>query len=363
MEQDIIGINPELENLDIAAILRKKLESEYIWRPIEEYPELLALGPNMRAINQEKVKELAKSIAVLDQVQECSGDTLEDGSVRVIAGQHRYWAVRLLNELIEKHNAENPVENPEDEIEKIKLRVRVVDSQLTPYEMLDLQIAENLHEDLRPEEEAEKIAELFDFYRVVEGEKATVADFCRRVSRGETKVRNALKFVDLDKRVKKLVEEEAILYWVATRLSKVPDKRQFEVAMKIIFYSLEGEQVETFIRSILGEEDTPSLFSVAMREKLDGINHRLAFRTAADRAAKDASGYFKRVLRILDLVEAPERTSMTDTIRDILSRFVLSADEFRDELEIKAPHLWEIIKRRIDELKRSVKAKKNSNSN
>ena len=346
METEAIKAGTEIERLDIAVIIRQRLESEYIWRVIEEYPDNLVLGPNMREISQEKVEELAKSIALTGQVQECNGDTLSDGRIRVIAGQHRYWAVTLLNELIEKYNNDNP----QNKLKRIRLRVRVADEELSAYKMLELQITENLHEDLRPEEEAEKIAELFSFYRTVVGEEASVADFCRRVSRGETKVRNALKFVDLDKRVKKLVEEEAILYWIATRLSKVPEKRQFEVAMKIIFYNLEGEQVETFIRSILGEEDTPSLFSEAMRERLDGINHRLAFRTAADRAAKDASGYFRRVLRILDLVEAPERTSMTDTIRDILSQFVLSADEFRDDLEIEAPHLWAILKARVGEL-------------
>ena len=346
MGAEAIKAGKEIERLDIAVIIRQRLESEYIWRVIEEYPDNLVLGPNMREISQEKVEELAKSIALTGQVQECNGDTLSDGRIRVIAGQHRYWAVTLLNELIEKYNNDNP----QNKLKRIRLRVRVADEELSAYKMLELQITENLHEDLRPEEEAEKIAELFSFYRTVVGDEASVADFCRRVSRGETKVRNALKFVDLDKRVKKLVEEEAILYWIATRLSKVPEKRQFEVAMKIIFYNLEGEQVETFIRSILGEEDTPSLFSEAMRERLDGINHRLAFRTAADRAAKDASGYFKRVLRILDLVEAPERTSMTDTIRDILSQFVLSADEFRDDLEIEAPHLWAILKARVGEL-------------
>lgn len=357
MGAEAIRAISEIETLDIAAIIRLRLESEYNWRVIKEYPDSLVLGPNMREISQAKVQELAKSIALLGQVQECSGDTLEDGRVRVIAGQHRYWAVKLLNELIEKHNSENPAENPEDEIKRVKLRVRVADKQLTPYKMLDLQIAENLHEDLKPEDEAEKIAELFGFYQVVVGEKATVADFCRRVSRGETKVRNALKFVDLDKRVKKLVEEEAILYWIATRLSKIPEKRQFEVAMKIILYNLEGEQVETFIRSILGEEGTPSLFSEAERVRLSGINHRLAFRGAADRAAKDAAGYFKRVLRILDLVEAPERVSMTDTIRDILSQFVLSADEFRDEIEVKTPHLWQLLKARVDELLHKTRGK------
>ena len=346
MGAEAIKAGTEIERLDIAVIIRQRLESEYIWRVIEEYPDNLVLGPNMREISQEKVEELAKSIALTGQVQECNGDTLSDGRIRVIAGQHRYWAVTLLNELIEKYNNDNP----QNKLKRIRLRVRVADEELSAYKMLELQITENLHEDLRPEEEAEKIAELFSFYRTVVGDEASVADFCRRVSRGETKVRNALKFVDLDKRVKKLVEEEAILYWIATRLSKVPEKRQFEVAMKIILYHLEGEQVETFIRSILGEEDTPSLFSEAMRERLDGINHRLAFRTAADRAAKDASGYFRRVLRILDLVEAPERTSMTDTIRDILSQFVLSADEFRDDLEIKAPHLWAILKSRVGEL-------------
>lgn len=52
---------------------------------------------------------------------------------------------------------------------------------------------------------------------------------------------------------------------------------------------------------------------------------------------------------------------MTDTIRDILAQFVLSADEFRDELEVKTPHLWEILKDRISELLHKVGRRKVQN--
>ena len=113
----------EIERLDIATIIRERLESEYNWRVIEEYPSNLVLGPNMRERSPELVEDLAKSIASLGQMQECNGDTLEDGKTRVIAGQHRYWAVELINELIEKDNSQNP----QSTLQRMKLRVRVAD--------------------------------------------------------------------------------------------------------------------------------------------------------------------------------------------------------------------------------------------
>ena len=350
-EGQIELVGSEIERLDIAAIIRARLETEFDWTVIEEYPNSMVLGPNMRERSDELVEELVKSIASVGQMQECNGDQLEDETIRVITGQHRFWAVEFINELLVSHNLQNP-ENP---VGHMKLRVRVADKKLSPYEMLDLQIAENLHLDLKPEEEAEKIAELFSFYRKVVGEEATVADFSRRVSRGETKVRNALKFMELDEKVREMVEEEIIHYSVATKLARVPAEKQFNVATKIVLYNLSGERVDTLIKSTIGEEDIPSIFSEEIQAGLDTVNYRLALRGAADRAARDAAGYFKRVLYILDIVDEVEKVTMTDTIRDVLSEFIIASDEFKIELEKKAPHLWEILKERVIELKTKFK--------
>ncbi|MCH7730205.1 ParB N-terminal domain-containing protein [Patescibacteria group bacterium] len=349
-EGQIELVGSEIESLDIVEIIRARLDKEFSWRVIEEYPESMDLGANIRERSEALVKELALSISNHDQMQECTGDVLSDGTYRVVAGQHRYWAVEYINEQIDEHNRKQP----ESSIGRRKLRVRVADREFTPYEMLDLQITENLHKDMRPEEEADAIDGLYLFYKeVFDEEEISVADFARRIVKGETKVRNAIKFMGVDEKVRELVERDALLYSVATKITRLPKDKQLQVAAKIIKYNFSGKRVDTFIKNTLGEGQIPSLFT-EMRE-FEEANYRIAFRSTADRVAKDAAGYFKRLLVLLEVVDEIERVTMTDTIRDILSDFIFASDEFKTELEKEAPHLWKILKERVIELTTKLK--------
>lgn len=344
-EAQVEQLESEIKAIDIVAIIRERLEREIEWRVIKDYPENLDLGANIRERDQKLVEGLAKGIAAQGQLQECTGDTLPDGTYRVVAGQHRYWAVEHINYQIDKHNSQNP-DNP---FERERLRVRVADHELAPFRMLEIQIVENLHKDMKPEEEADAIDGLYSFYKeVFEEEEISIADFARRIARGETKVRNAIKYMGVDEDVRELVERGKLLYSVATKVARLPEEKQFLAADKIIRYKLSREGVDTFIKSTLGEGHIPSLFSEM--QELEEINYRIAFRNAADRAAKDAAGYFIRILSLLDFMDEPERAEMTDTIRDILSEFIIASDEFKTELEKKAPHLLEILKERVIEL-------------
>jgi hypothetical protein len=324
-------------------LVRKGPEKNDDWIVIEGYPENMILGLNIRERDDTFVEELAKSIVSQGQLQECVGDTLQDGAVRVWAGQHRYWAVELLNESIKQYNEESPGEQEE----RYKLRVRIRQREMTDTEVLEVQITENMHKDMRPEEEAAAIKSVFDFYKKVVGDEATVADFSRRVGLGESKVGNAIKYTGTDERVRELVESDSLLYSVATEVSRLPKDKQFEVAMKIILYNFSREGARTFIRNTLEEDERPSLFQGEMVEAFEKDNYRLAFRTAADRAAKDAAGYFRRVIMLMERVEDTEKITMTDTIRDILSEFVYSASYFRLQLEKEAPHLLEKLHHRV----------------
>lgn len=326
------------------ALVRQSPENNDGWIVIEEYPGKMVLGLNIRERDQAFVEELAKSIISQGQLQECTGDTLADGTVRVWAGQHRYWAVQKINEWTDQHNEES---QDNHQIGRRKLRVRIKQREMTDTEVLQVQIAENLHKSMRPEEEAAAIKSVFDFYSQVVGDGASIADFSRRVGFGEGKVRNAIKYTGTDSRVRELVESDSLLYSIATEVSRLPEDKQFEIAMKIVLYNLSREGARLLIRNTLEEDKTPSLFQGEQAKELDRDNFRLAFRNAADGAAKDAAGYFTRVIGLLEMVEEPEKVTMTDTIRDILSEFVFSASYFRIELAERAPQLFEQLDARI----------------
>lgn len=324
-------------------ILEKGPESNEGWIVVLEDPSDMVLGLNIRERDDDFVTELAKNILSQGQIQECTGDTLSDGRIRVWAGQHRFWAIERINGWIDEYNKGNP----DKKMDRFKLRVRVRQREMTETEILQVQIAENLHKDMEPEEEAEAINSVFTFYLGVIGEDASVADFARRVGLGEAKVGNAIKYIGLEQNVKELVERDALLYSVATKISRVPVEKQFVVAMQVILHDLSRQSADALIRQTLGEEEVLSIFKEYQKVELERESYRLVFRRRADRAARDAAGYFKRVTRLLDLVDDPTRVTMTDTIRDILSSLIESAYRFQIEIEEEAPQLYDSINRRV----------------
>ena len=313
---------------------------------IEENPDNMILGLNVRERDDVFINELAISIYTQGQIQECTGDTLPDRTIRVWAGQHRYWAVQLINKSIREHNTDNP----HDLIEERKLRVRVYQKEFTEDEILEIQIAENLHKNMRPEEEAAVIEKIYYLYQQKFEEKASVSAFARRVGLGEAKVGNALKFVSLHTKVKDLVSVDALLYSVATNIARLPKERQLPIAAYIITRNLTRNQTDNVIRMEMESDKILSIFNKELQRSLEKENLRLGLRTAADRAARDAAGYFRRVIYLLDVLDDPTRLTITDTIRDILAQFIKASDVFQKELSNKSPKMHSKIVRRVEEL-------------
>lgn len=325
---------PELEpQLNLDKLLERREKGNNRWAVVDEFPENMTLGPNLRDINDEHVFRIAESIVELGQMQECVGDTLSDGRIRVWAGQHRFLAVLLINNTLRENG-----------LEGLHLRVRVYPSEMTPHQVFSVQLAENLHNEMSPEEEAEAIETLWGYYRrLFPDDKASIAGMARLIGRGESKVRNALKFMELDSKVRELVERGGLMYSVAVELARLPQERQLEVAMKIVLYNLERGKAEKIIREVLGEGQMPSLFSQQEEEAMKGPNHRLAFRKAADRAARDADGYFKRVWALIRVLEDGDTLKVTNPVRDILAGFIQSGDNFRTLICDKAPELSRVL--------------------
>ena len=346
--------NDKNRNVDFEDLLRVKRElgsnADNGYSIFELYPEQIMLGPNIRKRNKIFEVALAVNMFIHGQIQECSGDTLEDGeTIRVWGGHRRYWSVELINSWIEEHNRKFPA----DPVEKMKLRVRAKAIPLSWNESLQLMISENFREEMKPEDEAAAIFTGFQIYEQEmnnQSKKYSLADFARRIGFGESKVRNAVRYEGLVDEVKELVELGALGYSVAVIVSKVSKEKQFDCAIKIINRNLDRKKAESFVKQTLAEEGEITLFTGIQKATLDEENRRIAFKTAADRAAKDAEGYFDHLIKVLGKVPDPENVTMTNTIRDILAGLVKSDEYFRVRLQGLAPQLRDKIEERVVEM-------------
>lgn len=295
------------------------------WKMIEEFPEDLDRGPNIRAKNPLHIVRLAISIVSQGQLENCVGDTLPSNRNRVWAGQHRYDAVQLIDE----------VETASQGSKSTRLRVRTWTEEFTPAKALEVQIAENLQEPMRSEEKARVIQELFVYYQGVHGVNASRAQFAREIGRGEGEVRAAVRFMSLDQRVQTLVADDCFTYSFAVdHLGRLPKVDQFATANHIILNGLKGHKAIEYINSLISQASLSqfSLFGGQEAEGLAQQNFRLSLRTAADRSAQDAAGYFVRVLKLLKQTSPHDSNRVSDTIEDILAAFMASSDTFRDHL-------------------------------
>jgi len=299
----------------------------------------MVLGLNVRPKNKLFIVELARSLAQSGQMQECIGDTLPDGTIRVWAGQHRFEGASLLNE-----------GDPEFDIAPtpFKLRVRAYKDMFSPEKVLEIQLAENLHNYMRPEDEAEGIRKLWETYKQVfadEKKRPSMADLARRIGRSAEKVRAALAFSGIDEDVKSLVERDALAYGVGVELARLPINQQLGVAAKIISLNLPRTKALDLISAMLGEDKgfTKGLFSAEQELLIAQNERRIAMRSAADRAAQDAAGYMARILHLIRILEKRQANDVTPAIYDILGRFVASARRFEIEIEGAAPEIGIVV--------------------
>lgn len=331
------GDLPEIDALTLGPALIALTESgaDSRWRVVPELPEKMTLGLNIREKDPIHVANLAVSFLREGQIQECVGDTMPDGTIRVWAGQHRFWAVELINRYAIQAGLP----------QRLKLRVRVFDREFSMDQILAVQLAENLHNQMRPEEEAEAIESLWNLYlQVSPEERKSMSDLARRIGRGEAKVRSALLFMTLDEKVRKLVEGDGMFYSLAVQIARLPREKQFGVANKIILYNFDSRGAIVLIEETLGEgKPLQGLFGEQELTAMAKQNHRLAFRNAADRAAKNADGYFRRVLALLRVLDDPARAEVTEPIQDILAGFIASADGFFYHLQAVSPNLASLI--------------------
>ncbi len=85
---------------------------------------------------------------------------------------------------------------------------------------IQIQIEENIHEKLKPWEEAQNLRELFH-YKKSQKKGLSITAFAKSIKRSPETVKKAIFYCELPKKVRKLVEEKKVSYGIAIELHRL----------------------------------------------------------------------------------------------------------------------------------------------
>lgn len=302
------------------------------------------LADNIRPFDKEFIKTLADSIATNGQLQSCLGyeKTLEDGSKRIIliAGQHRFMAIKLLNYSRIKEGKK-----------KIPVMVRIANRELTPEEIVELQITENLQNKMTPAQEAAVISNLWHGMKKVkenEGKKMSVTKFARRIGRSRKTVSDAIKYVDgVSPLIQELVDNKLLPYTQAILLTNIDDLikrgnvcditeedrvwKQCELAQYFITKKFNLRQASAYLKKLREENSfVGPLFGDEWYYESGKKGNLLAIRDTANKEGRKAAAWLVNMIHTARIIK--EKTGSVKTSHAIHSA-VDSLDEAFDDFK------------------------------
>ncbi len=276
----------------------------------------IVLADNIRPHDEEFTENLADNIETHGQLQPCIGyeKTLEDGSkfVVLIAGQHRYKAILLINKRREERDEE-----------AMFVMVNVANRELTPEEIVEIQMSENLQNKMTAAQDARVIHDLWHKLKVVReesGKKLSMAEFARRVGRSPKTVSDAIKYVEgVDSIIQELVDQKLLPYTQAILLANIDDlikkedgseitdedrkHRQVRLAQYFISQKFNLKKAKEYLQMLRQEKKFVGPLYGGDWEEMERRNILIAIRTAADRAGRDATGWFVRMMRTAEILK------------------------------------------------------------
>lgn len=179
-----------------------------------------------KSFDQEKLEELAESIRQHGVIQPLTVRKLASGYYQIIAGERRWRAARLAG------------------LEEIPAVVIEADDQ----KAMELAMIENLQrEDLNPIEEAEGFRVLVETYGMTQEQAA------EKVGRSRSAVANALRLLDLNVSIQKLVEDGQLSAGHARALLPLSPSLRTKAVTAIVKEGLNVRQTEKLVKSLLAQ--------------------------------------------------------------------------------------------------------------
>lgn len=179
-----------------------------------------------KSFDAEKLEELAESIRQHGVIQPLTVRKLASGYYQIIAGERRWRAARLAG------------------LEEIPAVVIEADDQ----KAMELAMIENLQrEDLNPIEEAEGFRVLVETYGMTQEQAA------EKVGRSRSAVANALRLLDLNVSIQKLVEDGQLSAGHARALLPLSPSLRTKAVATIVKEGLNVRQTEKLVKTLLAQ--------------------------------------------------------------------------------------------------------------
>lgn len=320
-------------------ISKEPIKWEHIYISINEITPV----DNIRPIDYEIVEEIASSIPVTGQLQACIADIGDDGP-RLLAGRHRYEAIKLLN----------------DRGIETDILVKLANRTLSEEEVLSIQMSENLHNKMTSAQEATIIHSFWNQMINIYGrENITLSMIAARMGRSPRKVSDAVKYIEnISPKVQELVDCGNLAYSSALLLTELKTSdngqwsEQVRVALQIISRNLNSKEAKKYINR-LNEENKFSgpLFDNEIWGEIKRNGHLISIKTEADKEGRSAAGWFVRMLSTVSKLEEPDKVEISNGIAKILAELDMSLDEFVDSIGKYNPKTRNVILNQIERLR------------
>jgi len=219
-----------------------------------------------REFDQDKLQELADSIAAQGVLQPIVVRPVEGDRYEIVAGERRWRATQLAG------------------LGEIPVVVREVDEQTA----MAIGLIENIQrDDLNPLEEAAALHRLLNEFEL------THQDVARAVGKSRTTVTNMMRLLDLTPQVKEYVDARQLEMGHARALLGLKDNKQTEAARQVVSRGLSVRDTEKLVRQLQAEADNDSPSKTPERESdpdvrrlLDDLSERLGAKVNIQQGSK-----------------------------------------------------------------------------